>query len=357
MSTHDSNLTPFQNEHFESRKQDHIRFALDPTSQTTGLSGLDRVRLEHDALPELNFDQISLSMQSLGQSRATPFFISSMTAGHAEAAQLNRRLAAMADKRGWAMGLGSQRRDLHRASEAGIEGAEIKEQFSSLELYSNLGISQVIETPIEVIQNLVRRSGASALCIHLNGLQEVMQPEGTPQFLGAVDKIRECVETLGLPVILKETGSGFSKTTLRKISKFSLGAVDVSGVGGTHWGRIEGMRAAQVGASIQENASKTFKNWGISTVESTLNARELLDSKTEVWSSGGVKTGLDAAKLIALGATRVGFAQSALEAALKGSEALELWAATCEFELKTALFCMGSSNCQNLLETQKWTIV
>jgi len=175
----------------------------------------------------------------------------------------------------------------------------------------------------------------------LNALQEVIQPEGTPTFTGGIKALRALATRLSVPLILKETGCGFSPRTLEKIRGLKLAAVDVSGLGGTHWGRIEGVRAERGGDSLRARTAETFANWGVTTVESVRAAAKILPKSTEIWASGGVRTGLDAAKFISLGATRVGFAKPALEAALLGERELAVWMETVEFELRTALFCAG----------------
>ena len=158
----------------------------------------------------------------------------------------------------------------------------------------------------------------------------------------------------GQPVVIKETGCGFSAPTLMRLSEVGLTALDVSGLGGTHWGRVEGARAQPDG--LQATAARTFANWGESTADSVISARENLRG-VEIWASGGVRSGLDAAKLIALGAHRVGYAQPALAAATAGAEVLDRWMEQQEFELKVALFCTGSATPQALREKVKsWTI-
>lgn len=348
---------------FEDRKRGHIRHALNPNNQAQGHSGLAQIRLEHQALPELDFEEVRLDTLCLGQRLQTPFFVAGMTAGHSDAAPLNHRLAAACQRRGWAMGVGSQRRQLQgflerdrtgptaRASPFEDELDEwtaLRELAPELVLFANVGISQVIRRPIEPLKRLVESIRAQGLAIHLNALQECIQPEGTPNFNGALGAIRDVVEHLGAPVILKETGCGFSLFALQALIDMGLAAVDASGLGGTHWGRIEGARAAEGGEDVEMHAraAATFADWGIPTAESTLNAGQVLagsSARTEVWASGGVRTGLDAAKLIALGAHRVGYAQPALAAAIEGEKALDRWMAQQEHELRVALFCTGNA--------------
>lgn len=322
---------------FEARKRDHIRHALDPRSQAAGLSGLDRVHLWHDALPELDLEEVRIESLCLGRPAKTPFYVAGMTAGHPDAFELNRRLALACQRRGWAMGVGSQRRELADSS-AAREWPRLREEASGLTLFANLGLSQLIGAPVERVQELVDSIGAEALVVHVNALQEALQPEGTPRFKGGLAALKKLCAGLDAPVVLKETGCGFSAPTLERLNGVGLAAIDLSGLGGTHWGRIEGARAPE--GSLLNAAAETFRDWGESTVDSLLAARKTL-SGVELWASGGVRSGLDAAKLLALGAERVGYAKPALEAALAGQEALENWMALQEYELRVALFCTG----------------
>ncbi|MDQ8020913.1 MAG: type 2 isopentenyl-diphosphate Delta-isomerase [Moraxellaceae bacterium] len=336
-------LAPSRHEAFAARKREHIRHALDDACQATGLSGLEDFRLEHEALPDIDLEEVTLTACLLGQPAPTPFFVAGMTAGHPDAARINRLLARACERRGWAMGVGSQRRQLSpsRADAALDQWAQLRAEAPTLALFGNIGLSQIIGTPVAHLRQLVTSIRAQALAVHLNPLQECMQPEGTPQFRGGRAALKVLCEELGVPVVLKETGCGFSTGTLHALDGIGLAAVDVSGLGGTHWGRIEGARAACTpGAGMHAAAAHTFRDWGISTAQSVLNARTALPS-VECWASGGVRSGLDAAKLIALGAHRVGYARPALEAALAGEECLDAWMAQQEYELRVALFCSG----------------
>jgi isopentenyl-diphosphate delta-isomerase len=349
---------------FEGRKRDHIRLSLDDRTQASDRSGLGQVRLIHEALPEIDLNDVDLRSSLFGRDLATPLYISGMTAGHDQAPALNRTLAAACERRGWIMGVGSQRRELERPKDSVDRWSEIRSRYPHLFLVGNLGISQLAQlqpTEIDQVRSVCRALDAQAMAIHLNAMQEALQPEGTPFFRKGLETITHFAKNLGAPVIVKETGCGISKKTLRSLASAGVKAVDVSGLGGTHWGRIEGFRAST--GSIQAEAAGTFADWGEPLVESVLAAREVVlelraSGKTpdfEVWASGGVRSGLDAAKLLALGAHRVGFAQPALRAALQSEEALDRWMAQIEFELKVALFCTGSRTPQQLREgEQKW---
>jgi isopentenyl-diphosphate delta-isomerase len=216
---------------------------------------------------------------------------------------------------------------------------ELRAEFPELILFANLGLSQLPGAFTTDVARVVESIRAQALVVHANALQEALQPEGTPQFKGGVAALARLTRELTVPVVLKETGCGFSKNTMLKLRETGLSALDVSGLGGTHWGRIEGARA-RVADPIRGGAAETFAQWGESTVQSLLTAHELCP-ELELWGSGGVRSGLDAAKAIALGAHRVGYAQPALAAALQGDEALSLWMEQQEYELKLALFCTG----------------
>jgi isopentenyl-diphosphate delta-isomerase len=361
---------------FESRKRDHLRMALDSQNQAQRLSlgdltGFEDLVLRHEALPELNFDDVSIASTSLGQSVRTPFYVAGMTAGHADAPALNRVLARAAHRRGWAFGVGSQRRELERADSGSADHKEwalLRAETPGLRMIANLGIAQLIEcaqADVDIVLQLRDALEAHAVAIHLNGLQEVLQPEGTPRFRGGLGAIERAVRALGnTPLVIKETGCGVSGATAQRLFSIGVRAIDVSGLGGTHWGRIEGARAAALSTPpsqpasvssatgapgvIQAQAAVTFKNWGLSTVMSLRDVLPHASGAQEVWASGGVRSGLDAAKALALGATQVGYAKPALEAALQGEEALDQWMTLQEFELRTALFCTGVASLDQL---------
>jgi len=339
-----------EDQEFITRKVDHIRLSLVAESEALACNTLDGYRLIHDSLPDLELSQVSISAPFLDQLQRTPFFIAGMTAGHPDAEALNRRLAAAAAKRGWGFGLGSQRRELQGVFlDAPVTA--IRNAHPGLALISNLGIAQLIgidrSGEWSRLRDLLARSGSNALAIHLNPLQESVQTEGTRDFRGGIAAISNLLRQVSVPVILKETGSGMSASFLRRISELPLHAVDVSGLGGTHWGRIEGMRAPE--GSLARGLGKTFANWGIPTAESIRNAVGILGERgVKVLASGGIRSGLDAAKCLALGASAAGFARPALEAALAGEAALEQWMERVEQELRIALFCTNSAGIPEL---------
>ncbi len=331
---------------FEERKRDHIVQALREENQARGQSGLGSIRLIHEALPDLDFSEVQIQARILNQTRETPFLASSMTAGHRDSINLNERLAKSCERHGWMMGVGSQRRELVD-KEAREEWRAVRKAAPRVTLLGNLGLAQMIVTPTERIRELVDSLEAAAMIIHLNALQECLQPEGTPNYKGGLMRIAQLVKELRVPVVVKETGCGFSAKTLTRLKEAGVAAVDVGGFGGTHWGRIEGERAGD--GAIQFEAAKTFADWGVSTADALLNA-EVLRGSCEVWASGGVRTGLDAARALAIGANCVGFAQPLLKAALVSEEALELKMQAIELELKIALFVTGSRGLEDLTQ-------
>ncbi|MCB0390035.1 MAG: type 2 isopentenyl-diphosphate Delta-isomerase [Bdellovibrionales bacterium] len=336
---------------FTQRKQDHIRLSLDDSHQTQGQSEIDKVELIHEALPEINFEEIHISQQRLGDEGKTPFLISSMTAGHNDSSRLNALLAKAASEKGWLMGVGSQRRELGD-EKAAEEWRRVRAQAPQAELLGNIGISQLIYTSVDKIEKLVDSLEAKAMIVHTNPLQEALQVEGTPYFKGGLKALEQLVKQLSVPVILKETGCGFSQRTLKQVREAGVDVVDVSGLGGTHWGRIEASRAGQ--DSLQERAGANFANWGISTLQSLINAKEV-KGEFEIWASGGVRTGIDAAKYLAMGAKVVGFAQPIIKAAMESEEALNQFMEQVEYELKIAMFCTGCVSLQNLYQKGVWT--
>ncbi len=350
---------PFSATEFSQRKSDHLQIALDARVQAEGQNGLEQIELIHEALPDLNFSEVDLSASFLTQTLHSPFFISSMTAGHEKGLVINAALARLSSRRRILMGVGSQRRELSDEA-AALEWRTVREQAPAALLLGNIGIAQLIQTPLASIQRLVDSVQACALFVHLNPLQECLQPEGTTDFRGGYEALTKLVKFLSVPVIVKEVGCGLSVQTIQRLGDTGVHAIDVSGFGGTHWGRIEGLRSSK--DQLLYRASQTFADWGISTVQSMQNAREAL-VPCEIWASGGVRNGLEAAKLCAMGAKQVGLAKPFLQAILdcapeadllKVDQALDAVLDQLEFELRMALFCTGTSRLADLNVKQIW---
>lgn len=348
---------------FEQRKRDHIKISLDPRAQTEGQNGLDSIDLIHEALPNLDFKEVDTSTSFVFNGKAislsSPIFISSMTAGHEKGREINAALARLSDRHQILMGVGSQRRELED-SNASQEWVQVRKIAPKARLLGNIGITQLIKSPLDKIHRLLDATEAVGLFVHLNPLQEALQPEGIPDFKNGLEALENLVKWVSVPVVVKEVGCGFSVDTLKRLENTGIAALDVSGKGGTHWGRVEGLRSSPEEALYR--AAQTFANWGISTAQSLKNAK-LARVPFEIWASGGVRNGLDVAKLIAMGASKVGLAQPFLQAALdskildnelQSDEALEALFQQLQLELKIALFCTGSKTLKDL--QTKWVI-
>ena len=333
---------------FEQRKQDHIQWALSPLSQSP-CSDLDYFQLRHEALPELDFNEVRLDKDFFGYKASSPFFISSMTAGHLAGEALNLRLAQAAKICAWPMGVGSQRRDLFEPAMG--EWQRLKQQSGHTCFFGNIGMTQVISHPPESILKLIESLEAKALIVHLNPLQEVLQSEGTPYFKGGLLALEKLCRASPVPIIVKEVGCGIDARTARKLHQVGVRVIDVAGRGGTHWGLVEGLRAKQQGDELRYESSQVFGRWGLSTL-AALNSVQAFAANAqpplEIWASGGVRHGLDAAKLLALGAKAIGLARPLLLAANQSVEALVQKMKQLENELRIATFCLGYAHCSQL---------
>ncbi len=323
---------------FSQRKEDHIHLALHKGNRGSA-NGLDQVQLTHCALPEMDFHEVDISTSFLNQRLLTPFVVSGMTAGWQGAKNLNHSIADLCHRHGWIMGVGSQRKELETVKSE--EWSSLRKEFPSLVMMGNIGLSQLIKTPLPGVQKLVSSLQAQAMVVHSNPLQECLQPEGTPEFKGGVLALKNLCQNLGVPVILKEVGFGFSRETLEKLTDTGLYAVDISGYGGTHFGNIEGQRVKDKKHKLY-GVAKAFKYWGISTRDSLLMAQKVKKSY-QIWASGGIKDGHQAAKAISLGAARVSVAGPILKALMKGGEEeASRFMTRMEYGLKVAMFCTGS---------------
>lgn len=323
------------------RKAEHIRLALDHRMQVPA-HFFDRYRFAHQALPEIDMSNIDLEVSFLDKSLSAPILISCMTGGTEEAAKINRNLAQAAEKTRVAIGVGSQRKAIEDASL--VETFQVRQYAPSVPVLANLGAVQLnYGFSIDECRAAVEMIEADALVLHLNPLQEAIQPEGQCDFSGLLDKIGEIVESLSVPVIAKEVGSGISASTARSLQGVGVNIVDCAGVGGTSWARIEAARADDI------DIGEVFADWGLPTPG---NIRDLRDvANLQIIGSGGVRNGLDAAKAIAFGANLVGMAQPFLKAAVKTSEAVAQRVETTSRELRIAMFCVGAGTIEELSKT------
>ncbi|MCZ0931628.1 MAG: type 2 isopentenyl-diphosphate Delta-isomerase [Oligoflexia bacterium] len=338
---------------FENRKKSHFFLSLSSDSQALSSTGFDKIRLIHSALPDLDLEQVSIQQKWREHLLETPFFVSSMTGGWSDSLAFNLKLAQACERRSWIMAVGSQRGQLEDPSKA-EEWRQIRKACPQLILLGNLGLSQLLKVSLKQVLSLIDSLQAQGMIIHLNPLQEALQKEGTAQFKGGLSVIEKLVKDLPVPVIVKETGCGFSRETLDQLTGIGLAVIDVSGLGGTHWGRIEGTRYSKSEAFF--GIGETFSSWGISTAQSLIySGEERRDYK--LWASGGLRTGLDSAKALAMGANRTGFGQIILKALHESETALDQLMSRLEYELKVSLFCAGFSNIQELQRAKKWEVI
>jgi isopentenyl-diphosphate Delta-isomerase len=321
----------------QQRKKEHLELCLDTDSVTNSSgTGLDRYRFLHNALPELDIAELDLSTTFLGKRIKAPILISSMTGGFDLARKINRNLAAAAQELGLAMGVGSQRVALEEPAVA--DSFQVRDLAPDILLLSNLGAVQLnYGYTVDHCRRAVEMIHADALILHLNVLQEAVQPEGNRNFKGLTEKIANICRNLDLPVVAKEVGNGISAEVAVKLRGAGVAAIDVAGKGGTSWYSVEAQRAAKKG----KPAETTFANWGIPTEEALVAVRQAVPD-LEIVASGGIRSGLDIAKSIALGADLAAFGQPLLASALESSDKVIEFLGGIIYEIKVAMLCVGA---------------
>lgn len=325
------------------RKKEHLELCLD-TEAVAGPygSGLQRYCFVHNALPEVDIEEIDLSTSFLGKRLKAPLLISSMTGGFELARKVNRNLAQAAQQLGLAMGVGSQRVALEQKGVA--DSFRVRDLAPDILLLGNLGAVQLnYGYGIEQCREAVRMIGADGLILHLNVLQEAVQPEGNRNFNGLTAKISEVCRRLEVPVMAKEVGGGISGEVALRLQRAGVKAIDVAGRGGTSWYAVEAKRAAKKGRP----AELTFSDWGIPTDEALVQVRAATPDM-EIVASGGIRSGLDIAKAIALGADSAAIAQPLLAPALESAAEVVKFLSGVIYEIKVAMLCVGASNLAGL---------
>ena len=324
------------------RKLEHIQLSLDPRIQLGGRF-FERYGFVHEALPEIDLDEVDLSTEFLGKSLQGPLLISCMTGGTGSAVSINRHLAEGAERAGIALGVGSQRKALESPETAAT--FEVRDFAPTVPLLGNLGAVQLnYGFGLEECRRAVQMVGADALALHLNPLQEALQPEGQCDFRDLTRKIGEIARDLEVPVVVKEIGCGLSGATGRRLADVGVKIIDTAGLGGTSWARIEAARADDL------DLGELFADWGVPTPESIQQLAAI--EGLQVIGSGGVRNGLDVAKAIALGADLVGLAQPFLQAAMDSAEAVYQAIQRLLHELRIAMFCVGARTLDDLRRTE-----
>jgi isopentenyl-diphosphate delta-isomerase len=327
------------------RKLAHLQICLENDVQAkNSTTGLDDVSLVHCATTDLNFNEIDLSVEIFGKKLDLPFIISGMTGGHAFAHKLNHFLSQAVDQTNIGMGVGSQR--------AALEDNDVRESFDIVRenapnslIIGNIGAGQIAQNLTNTeFQELIDMIKADAIAIHFNPLQESIQPEGDTDLKGLHEKTLSLIKDFNIPIVAKEVGSGFSIRDIKNIQKLGFSAIDIQGVGGTSWAGVESIRTT---SPIHKKSGEIFWDWGLSTSISTILAAN--NFKGTIIGSGGVRTGLDIAKLIALGANAAGMAIPFLFSVQKHStEVVINFIREIEYQLRLACFLTGSQNLSEL---------
>lgn len=327
----------------KQRKKDHIQICLDKKIEF-GTTGFEKYRFIHCALPEINFKNIDLTINFLGKELSAPILISSLTGGTERAKKINQNLAKAAQEFNLAMAVGSQR--------VAIENPKLEDTFKvrkyapDVVLLGNLGAVQLnYGYGIEECREAIEMIDADGLFFHLNPLQEVIQQEGDKNFSNLLEKIKEINEKLKKPVLVKEVGTGISYRVAKALHDNGIKFVDVAGFGGTNWAVIEGLRRDK-----DKQLGQIFSGWGISTAESLIQCRKL--KELTLIGSGGIRTGIDIAKALALGADLVGIGLPLLKPATKSAPAVKKKLESLILELKIAMFCVGAKDISQLKQVE-----
>ncbi len=321
------------------RKDDHIKINLEHDVRSALTTGLEKVRFIHEALPELNLDEVDTSLKLFNKEIQAPILVSSMTGGTPDAGIINFRLAEAAQICGLAMGVGSQRAGLEHPEQAA--SFQVRKIAPDILLFANIGAVQLnYGYGVDECQRAVEMIAADALYLHFNPLQEAVQAGGDTNWKDLSKKIEKVCSKLSVPVIAKEVGWGISEKTARRLAECGVAAIDVAGAGGTSWSQVEMHRAPD---EFLRSLAATFVGWGIPTAESILNVKRAAP-ELPIFASGGIKDGLDIAKCLALGASLGGMAGQFLKAAAVSTEnAVSLMKLT-QSQIMISLFAAGAKN-------------
>ncbi|GAA0604338.1 type 2 isopentenyl-diphosphate Delta-isomerase [Virgibacillus siamensis] len=340
-------------EGINKRKTEHIRHCLtdnvEGVNKSTGLEGISFI---HNALPEINFDDIDLGTSFLDKPIKAPFLVSSMTGGSELAEKINQNLAVAAEEKGWAIGLGSTRALLE--SDAHKDSFLIRKQAPTVPLIANIGAVQLnYGYGAAECQRIVDLTGADSIVMHFNPLQEAVQDGGDLNFEGLLPKIEKVCREVTVPVGAKEVGFGIDGTVAKKLYDAGVSYIDVAGAGGTSWSQVEKLRSQD---PLKKAAAEAFNNWGIPTKDCIVSVKSAL-SDVPLVSSGGMKTGMDAAKALTIGSDLVGFARTLLQAATESDRAVVETMEQIELELKMTMFGIGARTIGDLKNTKRVTIM
>jgi isopentenyl-diphosphate Delta-isomerase len=332
------------------RKVDHIRICLDDRAQAKkATAGFEDIQLIHRALPEIDKTKIHLQTNFLGKKFSAPIIVGAMTGGTEEAVKINSSIAQAVEKLGLGMGLGSQR--------AAIENSALERTYSIARekaphayLIANVGGVQLLHGyGVKEVKRIVEMIDADAVAIHLNALQEAVQPEGQTNFKGVISKIAEIAGAIDQPVIVKETGAGISAEDAKALEKAGVKAIDIGGVGGTSFAAVEYHRVSKKEGELQHFLGEALWDWGIPTAVSLIETAQTV--KLPIIASGGVRSGTDIAKALALNASLASVVQPILQTAVKGAEETELKLQCLIEELRNTMFLTGAEKITDFANT------
>jgi isopentenyl-diphosphate delta-isomerase len=331
----------------EQRKADHIRINLEENVQFPHITtGLEDYVFRHQALPDLDLESIDTTLMLFGRRLGYPLLISSMTGGTEQAWQINQILAAAAQEHRIALGLGSQRVAIQKPETAYT--FQVRQAAPDILLFANLGAIQLnYGYSVEECRAAVEMVEADALILHLNVLQELVQPEGNSRWAGLLGKIEQVCRQLSVPVIAKEVGWGLSEEAARQLAGAGVSALDTAGAGGTSWSEVEYHRAP---TRFHAEVARSFADWGIPTAQSIQQARRGAPN-LPIFASGGLRDGIDVAKCVALGASLCGMAGPLLRAAADSAEMLDESLRIVEAQLRIAMMCSGAGTLEALGRT------
>lgn len=334
----------------EGRKAEHLRICLEEDVQARKVTtGFEDVYLVHKALPEVDRGKIDLSTVVFDHKFHAPLIVEAMTGGFKEAAKINAAIARAVEKLGLGMGVGSQR--------AAIEDPELKKTFTVVRekapnafIIANIGGPQIRHGHgLEEAKRAIEMIQADALAIHLNPLQEAVQPEGETNFTKVLSKIGNVARKINVPVIIKETGAGIAAEEAKKLEAEKVAGIDVAGAGGTSWAAVEFHRAKKQKDEFRQKLGESFRDWGIPTAVSLVETVQSVN--LPVIASGGVHSGVDAAKALVLGTSLVGMAHPVLNAATRGTKEVEKTLKIILEELKNTMFLVGAESIPALKKT------
>jgi isopentenyl-diphosphate delta-isomerase len=329
------------------RKADHLRICLTKDVRSGITNGLEKYRFTHQALPEMDFQDISTEVSFLNKRLKLPILISSITGGTKQAGQINMNLAKAAEQHQICFALGSLRAALENPRTA--SSYQIRKVAPTTVVYANLGAVQLnYGFGVEECKKIIELVQADGLVLHLNPLQEVLQPEGDNNFSGLLKKIEVICNSIPVPVIVKEVGWGISREIAKQLYQAGVKAIDVAGAGGTSWSQVEMFRARN---TVYSEAAKAFKDWGLTTAESIIQTRSI-SKKLRIIASGGIRNGVEIAKCIALGANLVGLARLFLGPAMISSEEVVRTIDVLALQFRAAMFVAGKYNITQLTKTK-----